>query len=68
MKATDNITIPLDQYKRLLQELRVIREECSAQSARIARIVGELTEAVSSTADEIVNPAAATGSTPRSEA
>lgn len=34
-----------DLRKELLQELRTIREECNEQSKRLARIIGELTEA-----------------------
>lgn len=56
MDAPDTITIPREQYRRMLQELRVIREECSEQSARIARLVGELTEDTQSTSEEIMNP------------
>lgn len=38
------IKIPRERFNELLRELRAIREECSAQSGRIAQIVGEITE------------------------
>ena len=41
---SDSITIPRERFNELLRELRTIREECSAQSGRIAQIVGEITE------------------------
>lgn len=31
--------------KELLAELKTVREECNAQSKRLAKIIGELTEA-----------------------
>lgn len=42
------VLIPRERVTELLRELRTVREECHAQSGRIAKIVGELTESMRS--------------------
>ena len=34
--------VPVTQFKRLMEDLRLIREQCNEQSKRIAQAVGEM--------------------------
>ncbi len=55
-EETKYISIPEARWRELLQELRVVREQCSEQSQRIARIVGELTSDAKTDAQQVMHP------------
>lgn len=46
--TADTVTIPKERYRALMAELRELRSDASEQSRRIARIMGELTEYLTS--------------------